>query len=149
MIKLVIVFSESKFDIFFLGSKKNYHQFATCWLHDISCKLSSKCHLLKILPRVLSHKINYMLCINIFEIDFSFVAPKKRKFDPTVEIKYWYRCQSRAYEILNKYSVQTYSFYYAQLTFTTLWTNSAGSKLMVFFSYFPESRLWHFMQIVS
>ena len=35
------------------------------------------------------------------------------------------------------------------LAFTTLWTNSAVNKLMIFFLSFPENTLWHFMQIVS
>ena len=35
------------------------------------------------------------------------------------------------------------------LTFTILFTNSAGDKLMIFLLFSPENRLWHFMQIVS
>ena len=35
------------------------------------------------------------------------------------------------------------------LTFTTLWANSADDKLVIFFLFFPENRIWHFMQIVS
>ena len=35
------------------------------------------------------------------------------------------------------------------LTFTTLWAFSADDKLMIFFLFFPENRIWHFMQIVS
>ena len=35
------------------------------------------------------------------------------------------------------------------LTITTLWANSADDKLMIFFLFFPENRLWHFMQIIS
>ena len=34
------------------------------------------------------------------------------------------------------------------LSFTTIWTNSTD-KLMAFFVFFPENRIWHFMQIVS
>ena len=37
----------------------------------------------------------------------------------------------------------------AALTFTILWANSADDKLVLFFSYFTENRIWHFMQIVS
>ena len=36
-----------------------------------------------------------------------------------------------------------------QLTFTTLHANSADDKLIVFFIFFPENRVWHIMQIVS
>ena len=35
------------------------------------------------------------------------------------------------------------------LTFTTLWANSADDKLMIFFLFFPVHRIWHFLQIVS
>ena len=35
------------------------------------------------------------------------------------------------------------------LTFTTLWAFSADDKMMLFFLFFPENRIWHFMQIVS
>ena len=38
---------------------------------------------------------------------------------------------------------------HARLTFTTLWAFSADDKLMIFFLFFPENRIWHFMQIVS
>ena len=31
----------------------------------------------------------------------------------------------------------------------TLWTNSADDKMMIVFIFFPENRIWHFMQIVS
>ena len=34
-------------------------------------------------------------------------------------------------------------------TFTSLWANSAHYKLIIFLLFFPENRLWHFMQIVS
>ena len=34
-------------------------------------------------------------------------------------------------------------------TLTMLWANSADAKLMVFFLFFLENRIWHFMQIVS
>ena len=33
--------------------------------------------------------------------------------------------------------------------FTTLWANSADDKLMIFFLFFSENRIWHFTQIVS
>ena len=35
------------------------------------------------------------------------------------------------------------------LTFTTLWAFLADDKMMLFFLFFPENRIWHFMQIVS
>ena len=35
------------------------------------------------------------------------------------------------------------------LTLTTLWANSADNKLMIFLLFFPENRIWHFLQIVS
>ena len=35
------------------------------------------------------------------------------------------------------------------LTITTLWPNSAGNTLMMFFLFYRENRFWHFMQIVS
>ena len=34
------------------------------------------------------------------------------------------------------------------LTFTTLWAFSADGKLMIFL-FFPENRIWNFMQIVD
>ena len=37
----------------------------------------------------------------------------------------------------------------AFLTFTTLWANSADYKFIIFFLFFPENGIWHFMQIVS
>ena len=37
----------------------------------------------------------------------------------------------------------------ADLTLTTLCANSADAKLMIFFLFSPENRIWHFMQIVS
>ena len=39
--------------------------------------------------------------------------------------------------------------YVKELTFTTLWAFSADDRLMIFFLFFPENRIWHFMQIVS
>ena len=36
-----------------------------------------------------------------------------------------------------------------KFTITSVWAKSAVDKLMIFFSFFPENRLWHFMQIVS
>ena len=39
--------------------------------------------------------------------------------------------------------------YWDTLTFTTLWAFSADEQLMIFFLFFPENRIWHFMQIVS
>ena len=35
------------------------------------------------------------------------------------------------------------------LTFTTFWANSADDRLMIFFLFSSENRVWHFMQIVS
>ena len=35
------------------------------------------------------------------------------------------------------------------LTFTTLWANSADNNLVILFLFFPENRIWHFMQTVS
>ena len=35
------------------------------------------------------------------------------------------------------------------LTVTTLWANSVDAKVMIFFLFFPENRIRHFMQIVS
>ena len=37
----------------------------------------------------------------------------------------------------------------ADLTFTTLWANSADDKLLIFFLFFPENKIWHFMHIAS
>ena len=34
------------------------------------------------------------------------------------------------------------------LTFITLWAKSAENKLMIVFLFFPENRIWHYMQIV-
>ena len=42
--------------------------------------------------------------------------------------------------------LQLYPF---RLSFTTLWSNSADNKLMIRLLFFPENRLWYFMQIVS
>ena len=36
-----------------------------------------------------------------------------------------------------------------QYIFVTLYTNSADDKLMIFFLFYPENRLSHFIQIVS
>ena len=36
-----------------------------------------------------------------------------------------------------------------KLTFAILWANSADNILMIFFLFFPENRIRHFMQIVS
>ena len=37
----------------------------------------------------------------------------------------------------------------ALLTVTTSWVNAADDKLVIVFLYFPQSRIWHFIQIVS
>ena len=37
---------------------------------------------------------------------------------------------------------------FSELTLTTLWANSADDKLVIVFLFFPENRIWHFMQIV-
>ena len=39
--------------------------------------------------------------------------------------------------------------YKSGLSFNTVWINSADDKLIIFFLFFPENRIWHFMQIVS
>ena len=38
---------------------------------------------------------------------------------------------------------------YLSLTLITFWANSADDKLVVFFLFFSENRLRHFMKIVS
>ena len=38
--------------------------------------------------------------------------------------------------------------YWQQLTFTTVWSNLDDDKFVVFVIFFPENRIWHFMQIV-
>ena len=35
------------------------------------------------------------------------------------------------------------------LTFATLWENSAVDKVMTFLLFFAESRIWHFMPVLS
>ena len=35
------------------------------------------------------------------------------------------------------------------LTFTALWVKSADNNLTIFFLFFPENRLWPFLQIIS
>ena len=35
------------------------------------------------------------------------------------------------------------------IAFTPLWANSADDKLVLFFLFFPENRLWHLKQRVS
>ena len=35
------------------------------------------------------------------------------------------------------------------IIFTTVWTNSAEDKLMIIFLFYPQNRLWYFMQTVS
>ena len=35
------------------------------------------------------------------------------------------------------------------LTFTTLWANLTADTLLIFFLFFLENSIWHFMQIVS
>ena len=39
--------------------------------------------------------------------------------------------------------------YKAGFTFTTILANSVDDKLMMFFLFFPENRIWYFMQIIS
>ena len=39
--------------------------------------------------------------------------------------------------------------YIYPVTFTTLWAYSADNKLVIFFLFFPENRILHFMQTVS
>ena len=34
-----------------------------------------------------------------------------------------------------------------KLSFATLWANSANDKMVIFFLFFPENKLWHFVQI--
>ena len=53
---------------------------------------------------------------------------------------------SRKY--FHKFCVDLFSKRLA-FTFTTLWATSADNKLMIFFLFFPENRIWHFMQTVS
>ena len=40
------------------------------------------------------------------------------------------------------------TIFLSSLTITTLWANSADDKLMIFFLFFPENMIQHFMQIV-
>ena len=40
------------------------------------------------------------------------------------------------------------TWYFLTLTITTLWAYSADDKLIIFFLFFPENMLWHFIQIV-
>ena len=42
-----------------------------------------------------------------------------------------------------------FAYQYGIITFTTLLAFSADDKMMLFFLFFPENRIWHFMQIVS
>ena len=35
------------------------------------------------------------------------------------------------------------------LSFTSLWANSSDDQLVIFNLFFPENRIWYFMQIVS
>ena len=42
-----------------------------------------------------------------------------------------------------------YELFSVLLTLVRLWTNSADDKLMIFFLFFQENRILHFMQIVS
>ena len=52
--------------------------------------------------------------------------------------------------MLNKFNHDK-TLHIIELTFTTLWANSADDQLVYIFLFFfsPEDRLWHFMQIVS
>ena len=55
--------------------------------------------------------------------------------------------------MLDMFGMFGYSIYLnnsVSLTFTALWANSANNKLVIFFSFFfPENKIWHFMQTVS
>ena len=51
--------------------------------------------------------------------------------------------------LLLKWLLPVLRLFQHYLTFTTLWAFSADDKMMLFFLYFPENRIWHFMQIVS
>ena len=42
-----------------------------------------------------------------------------------------------------------YVIFYLWLTLTKLWADSADDKFVIFFLFFLENRIWHFMQIVS
>ena len=48
-----------------------------------------------------------------------------------------------------KFKITSGAVWIGTLTFTTLWAFSADDKMMLFFLFFPENRIWHFMQIVS
>ena len=57
-----------------------------------------------------------------------------------------------AHRLSRVFDVRTFigkTFSQSTLTFTTLWANSADDDSMIFFLFFPENRIWHFMQIVS
>ena len=40
-------------------------------------------------------------------------------------------------------------YHIGPLTLTMLWTDLADNKLVIFFLFFLENRIWHFMQTVS
>ena len=50
---------------------------------------------------------------------------------------------------MKNYDEDDLVFKVSYLTFTTLWAFSADDKMMLFFLFFPENRIWHYMQIVS
>ena len=70
---------------------------------------------------------------------------------PGLKSLYW---KNSAYDCMALYCTEPYimslwSSSNNSLTFTTLWAFSADDRLMIFFLFFPENRIWHFMQIVS
>ena len=63
------------------------------------------------------------------EEKLSLIFSEKKKFRMLYLLQFWITLQ--------------------RLTFATLCANSEDGKLLLFFLFFPENRIWHFMQIVS
>ena len=45
--------------------------------------------------------------------------------------------------------ISVQEIFFITFTLSTLWANSADDKLVILVLYFPENRIWYFMQIVS
>ena len=58
-------------------------------------------------------------------------------------------CQTVKKIMLHIFKNTTLEILNDALTFTTIWANSADDKLVIFFLFLPDNRIWHFMQIVS
>ena len=73
------------------------------------------------------------------------ILPTWKRFRSTDSLEYWSHCahvQCTGWSESSRAHMQSWIHYL--ITFSMLWTNSSDDKLMIFFLFFRETRIWSF-----